>query len=299
MKASKILTDNRPIGHQSNIVEGSDGPVTDSRQISPHQQLRGILMVSKMQSSVYQNRGGSQHHAPSVNDVRFGGIDTKISVDQKLVPAPRPTLENAAAQEVIPPAMSTVTGTDRANLASWSSAFTYLMEGFTLYGASLHPNAYFPVERYQAEKSIPQPWGISQREWRRFISLALRSLLAAWWHSSLNTLPIGSRPMNPRSATADNILVEFDGVTSPHVAQPSRRNWLTSSWEVIAALWTHWRREHEIRKTVSVLAECDDRTLRDIGIPHRSQIKQTIRCCRDCSCRRLCVPKTISEFGQN
>ena len=105
MKASKILTDNRPIGHQSNIVEGSDGPVTDSRQSSPHQQLRGTLMFSKMQSSVYQNRGGSQHHAPSVNDVRFGGIDTKISVDQKLVPAPRPTLENTAAQEVIPPAM--------------------------------------------------------------------------------------------------------------------------------------------------------------------------------------------------
>jgi hypothetical protein len=118
MKASKILTDNRPIGYQSNIVEGSDGPVTDSRQISPHQQLRGNLMFSKMQSSVYQNRGGSQHHAPSVNDVRFGGIDTKISVDQKLVPAPRPALENTAAQEVIPLAMSTVTGTDRANLAS-------------------------------------------------------------------------------------------------------------------------------------------------------------------------------------
>jgi hypothetical protein len=86
-------------------------------------------MFSKMQSSVYQNRGGSQHHAPSVNDVRFGGIDTKISVDQKLLPAPGPTLENAAAQEVIPPAMSTVTRTGSANLASWSSAFTYLMEG--------------------------------------------------------------------------------------------------------------------------------------------------------------------------
>ena len=98
MKASRILADNRPIGHQSNIVEGSDGPVTDSRQISPHQQLGGNLMFSKMQSSVYQNSGGSQHHAPSVNDVRFGGIDTKISVDQKLVPAPRPTFPHAASR---------------------------------------------------------------------------------------------------------------------------------------------------------------------------------------------------------
>jgi uncharacterized protein YjiS (DUF1127 family) len=189
MKASKISTDNRSIGHQSRIVEGRDDPVTDSRQISRYQELWENLMFAKMQPSVYQNRGGSQHHAPSVNDVRFGGIDTKISVDQKLVPAPRPTVENAAAREVIPPAMSTVTGTDRANL---------------------------------------------------------------------------------------------DGLTSPHIAQRSRRNWLTSSWEVVAALWAHWRREREIRKTVSALAELDERTLRDIGIPHRSQIEQAVRYCRDC-----------------
>jgi hypothetical protein len=199
MKASKILADNRPIGHQSNIVEGSDDPVTDSRQIFPHQQLWENLMFSKMQSSVYQNRGGSQHHAPSVNDVRFGGIDTNISVDQKLVPAPRPTLENAAAQEVIPPAMSTVTGTDRANLASWSSAFTYLMEGFTLYGASLHPNAYFPVERYQAERVFRSRGEYLSVSGADLFPWLCHPLLAAWWHSSLNTLPIGSRPMNPRS----------------------------------------------------------------------------------------------------
>jgi hypothetical protein len=162
-------------------------------------------MFSKMQSSVYQNRGGSQHHAPRVSDVRFGGIDTNISVDQKLVPAPRPTLENAAAREFIPPAMSTVTGTDGANLASWSSVFTYLMEGFALYGASLHPNAYFPVERMVALE--PEP--------------------------DINRIA----PNESEVATADDILVEFDGVTSPHIAQPSRRNWLTSPWKVLAALW--------------------------------------------------------------
>jgi hypothetical protein len=189
-----------------------------------------------MQSSVYQNRGGRQHHAPSVNDVRFGGIDTNISVDQKLVPAPRPTLENATAREFIPPAMSTVTGTDGANLASGSSVFTYLMEDFALYGASLHPNAYFPVERYQAEENIPLPRGISRRERRWSISLVLASVT----HGMVALEPepdINRIAPNESVATAEDILVEFDGVTSPHIAQPSRRNWLTSSWKVVAALW--------------------------------------------------------------
>jgi uncharacterized protein YjiS (DUF1127 family) len=30
------------------------------------------------------------------------------------------------------------------------------------------------------------------------------------------------------------------------------------------------------------LTKLDDGTLRDIGIPHRSQIEQVVRYCRDC-----------------
>jgi len=40
--------------------------------------------------------------------------------------------------------------------------------------------------------------------------------------------------------------------------------------------------KNEIKRTVAALAELDDRTLRDIGIPHRSQIEQVVRYCRDC-----------------
>jgi uncharacterized protein YjiS (DUF1127 family) len=40
--------------------------------------------------------------------------------------------------------------------------------------------------------------------------------------------------------------------------------------------------EREIKKAVTALAEFDDRTLRDMGIPHRSQIEQVVRYCRDC-----------------
>jgi uncharacterized protein YjiS (DUF1127 family) len=42
------------------------------------------------------------------------------------------------------------------------------------------------------------------------------------------------------------------------------------------------RREREIKKAVAALARLDDRALRDIGIPERSQIEQVVRYCRDC-----------------
>ena len=40
--------------------------------------------------------------------------------------------------------------------------------------------------------------------------------------------------------------------------------------------------EREIEKAVAALAKLDDRTLRDLGIPHRSYIEQTVRYCHDC-----------------
>jgi uncharacterized protein YjiS (DUF1127 family) len=42
------------------------------------------------------------------------------------------------------------------------------------------------------------------------------------------------------------------------------------------------RLEREIKKAVAALAKLDDRTLRDLGIPERSQIEQVVRYCRDC-----------------
>jgi hypothetical protein len=135
--------------------------------------------------------------------------------------------------------------------------------------------------------------GISQCEWRRFISLVLPSathgMVALEPEHDTNRIA----PNESELATADDILVEFDGVTSPHIAQPSRRNWLTSSWEVVAALWAHWRRAREIRKTVSALAELDDRTSRNIGIPHRSQIEQAERD----QCDHVLVNLTMWSFG--
>ena len=52
-------------------------------------------------------------------------------------------------------------------------------------------------------------------------------------------------------------------------------------WRAIARRWAKWRREREIKKAVTALAEYDDRTLRDVGIPDRSQIEQIVRYDRD------------------
>jgi uncharacterized protein YjiS (DUF1127 family) len=66
-------------------------------------------------------------------------------------------------------------------------------------------------------------------------------------------------------------------------ARPLRHwSWLGSLAEIIVTLWTHWRREWEIRRAVAALAEYDDRTLRDLGICDRSDIERVVRYCRDC-----------------
>jgi uncharacterized protein YjiS (DUF1127 family) len=52
-------------------------------------------------------------------------------------------------------------------------------------------------------------------------------------------------------------------------------------WRAIASRWAKWRREREIKRAVTILAEFDDRTLRDMGIPHQSLIEQIVRYGRD------------------
>jgi uncharacterized protein YjiS (DUF1127 family) len=75
--------------------------------------------------------------------------------------------------------------------------------------------------------------------------------------------------------------------SSPSLVAYQRTPSLTTSaaWQMGSLrtlLAEHGRREREIKKAVAALAKLDDRTLRDIGIPQRSQIEQVVRYCRDC-----------------
>ena len=74
--------------------------------------------------------------------------------------------------------------------------------------------------------------------------------------------------------------------SSPSLVAYQRTPSLTASAWQMGSLRTllaeHGRREREIKKAVAAFAKLDDRTLRDIGIPQRSQIEQVVRYCRDC-----------------
>ncbi|OAF10230.1 hypothetical protein AYJ54_11140 [Bradyrhizobium centrolobii] len=51
---------------------------------------------------------------------------------------------------------------------------------------------------------------------------------------------------------------------------------------LIMDLWIHWCRERRIGQATRSLALLDDHTLRDLGIPNRSEIEFTVRFCLDC-----------------
>jgi hypothetical protein len=131
----------------------------------------------------------------------------------------------------------------------WSSVMTYLIESFALFGAAMHPAAVFAVEPARDEGQIPQPPDLYPSERREFTSL-----------------------ISPDA--------------TQHAASPEldrRSDHVTPAGYVIAFSDDSSReRERKIKTTVAALAKLDDRTLLDMGIPHRSQIEQVVRYCHDC-----------------
>ena len=141
----------------------------------------------------------------------------------------------------------TMTRADRQNTGTWPSIFTFLTEGLALYGAS-YGALVSGIATPPTEASARRPEKSSPCERRKFISIVSPSASA--------------------------------GVTAPE--RKTSPNWLAKPWRAIASRWTHWRRRREIKNAVAALTKLDDGTVQDIGIPHRSQIEQVVRCCRDC-----------------
>jgi uncharacterized protein YjiS (DUF1127 family) len=199
---------------------------------------------------------------------------------EKLTRIPRPDLADADSLSGV---MPSVTPEGRQNTGIWSSMLESLMDGFALYGASVHPTACFPVMLHSCERKILQPTDISGRERRGFVSLVSTT---ARHDGTVPSRPERdthqAAPVGLGAALADDSLRECDGVISLHIGRSNHWNWLTLPWEAIVILWTRGRRERKIRRAVAALAELDDRTLRDMGIPHRSEIEQVVRYCHDC-----------------
>jgi uncharacterized protein YjiS (DUF1127 family) len=88
-----------------------------------------------------------------------------------------------------------------------------------------------------------------------------------------------NKPQEIMSPDGQRVTVMFP-VPSPAVAPGW--NWWASSREVAAAIAAHLRKERDIKRAVDALSELDDKTLQDIGIPHRSRIEYVVRYCHDC-----------------
>jgi uncharacterized protein YjiS (DUF1127 family) len=124
----------------------------------------------------------------------------------------------------------------------WSAVVAYLIESFALYAASMHPVALYPAEPRPGERNIQQPRQATWRERRGRLRLVS------------TTTSAGPEPETSPTPAAENA-IGFGGDRE---------------------------REREVERAVAALAELDDRTLRELGIPHRSQIEQTVRYCHDC-----------------
>jgi uncharacterized protein YjiS (DUF1127 family) len=178
--------------------------------------------------------------------------------------------------------MSEMHSSESVNRVVRRNGIRSLMDDFALYGASVHLTACFPVTLHSDEEKILRARDISARGRRGFILLVSPTANHDTISPRLEHNANEATPAGPEVAFADNSLRELNDVKSPRIDRSNRWKWLTLPWEVVVALWTYGRREREIRRAVAALAELDDRTLRDIGIPHRSHIEQVVRYCHDC-----------------
>jgi len=158
-----------------------------------------------------------------------------------------------------PSAMPVMNRLDRGDTSSGPSVLAFFIEGFALCGASycnlLHAIATSPVESVSIESESEN---LSVPERRRSIAIVASSM----------------SPKSMSLAQSCSLRSFTDG--------PGLRDWLTSPCSTVASRWAQWRREREIKKAATALLALDDRTLRDIGIPHRSELEQVVRYCFDC-----------------
>jgi uncharacterized protein YjiS (DUF1127 family) len=174
-----------------------------------------------------------------------------------------------------------VTRADHEDTAPRSSVFASFGRAFALHGTSycnlLHAIATSPVGSCSIETEAEK---LSVRERRRSLAVISSSQGPKLTEVELEQEASRAGP-GSEERSEDAGLAEFYSSAS-FTDRSNHRHWLTSPCSTVASRWAQWRREREIKKAVTALLELDDRTLRDIGIPHRSEIEQVVRYCFDC-----------------
>jgi hypothetical protein len=170
---------------------------------------------------------------------RYDAVRDGSLRDGRARPMRRPDSENKPLGRVA----TTASAKDRQQAGFWSLLINSLMEGFALYGASVHTVVLFPAEPDPGEEQSPAPRDVAVRRWR-------------------GPIQVISSTKGTASTRFDR---DADRVMSSGFASANRS-----------------KREREIQKATAALARLDDRTLLNLGIPHRSYIEQTVRYCHDC-----------------
>jgi hypothetical protein len=229
---------------RNDILRRSDNAVTGRRQINPANSLREFHMAATQFSRTATNFP-RRSDFPGDSGGAFGKNPDRVN----FTGARSPTVI-IAVPDTFPAVIVAQPDATQRKATFWSSALDYLIESLALCGAALsgvamHPIALFEPARSEEKLLRPRDTQSSERR-------AVTTLISPAPHAA------------PR---------EF-GRTSDHV---------TPAGYVIALSSDGPReRERKIKMTVAALAELDDRTLLDMGVPHRSQIEQVVRYCLDC-----------------
>jgi uncharacterized protein YjiS (DUF1127 family) len=157
----------------------------------------------------------------------------------------------------------------------FTAVISVLIEGFALYAMLYLP----PIDPEQSSPAETEgrPEKLTVRERRRSIAVV---------SSSANPEAKQSGPDDRTNKAGSKSEAPSEHASLPksyrlEVDRSGRRHWLTKSCSGLASKWRHWRHERDIAALVAHLADLDDRTLRDMGIPQRSQIEQAVRYGRD------------------
>ncbi len=153
--------------------------------------------------------------------------------------------------------------------AAWSAVLTFLLEGFALYGASVHPAAACIIEGVPVQEKTTSTHRLSWAERAEPVSLVSPSVIPGLMANELDH--------DSHLPTEHAAIHEHDCVAVENTDRSGPWHAVISTLRSVADRWTHWRREREIEKTVACLTELDDRTLWDIGIPDRSLIEHAAR----------------------
>jgi uncharacterized protein YjiS (DUF1127 family) len=254
-----------PNYNRSRSVPGGDAAVTRKVENSAINILQESTMPSN-NSRAARMWSDSRHDALSGREIAIEDIDSVAAAHRGPVLVPHPEPITRRIPSIAPESAEEA---DRPPVSSLSVVFAYLMEGFVLYGASIHPNG-FPVELPRLEDHVARPAEElpPPRERPAVVPNSAGPTAAQ----------IEQTPGDAGVTLADVGLLEFGAAASAGAVRRVTRRLRNFT----AVLWANWRREREMKKAVRDLSEFDDRTLRDMGISQRSLIEQTVRHGRDC-----------------